>query len=216
MKNILAENLLRFGVKNLSDESKIKLSEQGAPVPTGTGPGQVNPAQAGGSTPKQILLNYDNGMLRLNAMFKGGTEMYWDTNVTLFGQPGKLTFNKVDFVPADIDALKKLGIADPKTISVATVAPVVINTPINHAVGPNVKKIIPVQLKMDANLKIVTDTINAADPNMMLTRINTELPPSIFNALSNVCAQNGWYTGPKQQVAKQYALFTNHPGTTSI
>jgi hypothetical protein len=219
MKNTLAENMLRFGSKNLDAKSvkKLqKLAEQGTPVP-GADAGQINPAQAGASVPKSIVLNYDNGMLRVGG---GGNwdrtngDYRWNVQVTLIGTPGKLTFSKVDFIPVG-RALAKEGL---KAVSVPTVTPVAITIPIDFNQEGNATTLIPVKLKNDANFAAVMAGLpsSAMGPDYALDSISTDLGPAIWTALANVCAQNGWYTGPKQPVAKQYAIFVNHTGVQNL
>jgi hypothetical protein len=73
MKNILAENMLRFGVKNLSEQSKKKLSEQ-------------TPVAA--STPLAPTLAEDQAVLL--KMASTGLQPYYGKNSKLFYIPEKI------------------------------------------------------------------------------------------------------------------------------
>ena len=46
--------------------------------------------------------------------------------------------------------------------------------------------------------------------------MNKNIGEKVFTALANVCAKNGWYTGPNKDAATMYAILTNHPGKESF
>ena len=103
MKNTLAENMLRFGAKNLSEESKRKLAEQGEPV--------INP-----NDPKQFQAITVKAPSKLAAGLKGKTfplDNFMEKQglATLVMHPNNpndkglaLTVNSAKFIPGTTDA----------------------------------------------------------------------------------------------------------------
>ena len=82
LKQLLAENMVRFRTKNLSE------------VATTAG------------NPPSLTLNYDNGMLRSNELFGTDGNLIWDLNITFTGGPGGLTATQVVLIPDNSADLK--------------------------------------------------------------------------------------------------------------
>ena len=224
MKNTLAENMLRFGVKNLQETEikKIKkLAEQGDMT-------NVNPAQKGGATPQKIVLSSNSsygtaeGWIMTPVNREGGSgasDYIWDIVVTLKGTPGQLTTTSINFVPS----LPELKAKNLSTITVPLKTPLVIAVPLDYRkvrFGSAWLKLAPVSLATDNNFKQVYDQINqfaklqGKSIDYVAGVLNEDIAEGILMTLANLSAEKGWYTGPKQTVAKQYALFVNHSGDT--
>lgn len=226
MKNTLAENMLRFGVKNLQEteiEKIEKLAEQGYM-------GNVAPDQKGAATPPKIVLSSNSNlgfaegwvMTQLNREGKsGGADYIWDIVVTLQGTPGQLSAKSIDFVPS----LPELKAKNLSTITVPLKTPLVIAVPIDFRkamYGQDKSKLANINIATDNNFKQVYDQLNqfavfnSADTvNFVVDILGKNTADNILKTLANLAAAKGWYTGPKQTVAKQYALFVNHSGNTT-
>jgi hypothetical protein len=224
MKNTLAENMLRFGVKNLKEPEikKIeKLAEQGYM-------GNVAPDQKGAATPQKIVLSSNSRfgtsegwrMTQFNRKDQSGASDYiWDIVVILNGTPGQLTTKSIDFVPS----LPELKAKNIPTITVPLKTPLVIAVPLDYRkaiYGQDKLKLAPVNLATDNNFKQVYDQINqfavlqGQSVDFIASVLNGNIADGVLMTLANLSAEKGWYTGPKQTVAKQYALFVNHNGNT--
>ena len=210
MKNTLAENMLRFGVKNLQETEikKIeKLAEQGYM-------GNVAPDQKGASLPPVITLASDSQYgfsddFVLGAIFRldgdSSSDYIWDVQVDLKGIQGKLVTDRIKFIPR----APKLLANKTKTVEVPLQSPISLLTPIDYKIYKNKpEQLIKVQFKNDANLKQVADSLELSNFNKV-EEMQRTLPYQIFNSLVGYCREKGWYTGPSQPVAKQYAIFTN-------
>jgi hypothetical protein len=207
MKNTLAENMLRFGVKNLSESDVKKLAEQGDMT-------NVNTAQKGASTPSEIKLKVYTMPRVLRVGGSNSADNLWSLDVILKGTPGKLTVASLVFMPDAVRRTKRIN--DPITINLQT--PCIINVPIPFNVQPTT--VVPIKLKYDANLEkllLSSDVISTpqeAQYHMKSPQqlVDAGISEGIYIALANLAAEKGWYTGPNKPVASQYALFTNHTG----
>jgi hypothetical protein len=209
LKNILAENMLRFGPKNLSESDKRNLQR----------------LSEGASVPDSITLNYDNGMLRDNLMFNGNQDITWDINATFKGSQSDkgaaLTISELTFVP--YDGIEK---KDAVTVAVPLMAPFTMymgqdagggDGPVWEALKSKFNAGIKLNLKSPAMSQVLAgmDPSKAMSGTAAFTSFNMDIGGQILDALYAYCGQQGWYTGPKQDVAKMYAVFTNHDGTTT-
>jgi hypothetical protein len=211
MKNILAENMLRFGPKNLSESDKRRLQR----------------LSEAASVPATITLNYDNGMLRHDLLYTRSGDYAWDLNATFKGSTSDkgaaLTISELTFVPSD-------GVANPDTavtVTVPLVSPFTMYMGENAGLGQG-----PVwealKAKFNAGIKVNTkspelakvgagmqaDKVFDGVANAFSGGFNMNVGGDILEALYAYCGEKGWYTGPKKDVATMYAVFTNHDGTS--
>lgn len=220
-KNLLSENMLRFGTKNLSESQQKQLIVKSI-METIDQNGlrseirrKLN--EQSGSVPESITINYDNGMLRFNQFFKNG-DLVWDVNAVFKGSANGLTISEIQFVPS------YEAPADAVTQKVPLMAPFTVATPMDAGggQGPTWEAL---QKKFDAGIKLnlkspaMTAVLAACDPSkgnaMSMQSLNMVLGSNILSALYAYCGKNGWYTGPKKDVATMYAIFTNHDGQTT-
>jgi hypothetical protein len=227
MKNILSENMLRFGTKNLSGRAKRELVVKSI-METINQHGVGNDIRrklseqqtAGSSVPSSITINYDNGMLRFNQFFKNG-DLVWDTNAIFKGSsgtPGTLTLTEITFVPSFE--------APPGTAAVAVplVKPFSVTCPI-EAGGASGSTWEALQNSWSAGIKLNTKStqmatvLAACDPSkgnaQTIESLNMVIGANILDALYAYCGKEGWYTGPKKDVATMYAIFTGHDGRST-
>ena len=202
MKINLAENLLRFAPKNLDAKTIKKIQslaeQQNTNVPATQG--------QSASLPAQLLLNYDNGLLRAGILYEKGDYIY-DTNATFVGSSAGLTLKNIVLVNET-----------EQPITIPLVKPFTVPTPLDFANGLKNQQMFNNGIKLDINSP-GAKAVTAAHPTIdsfKLSSWNNNLGAEIYSALSNVAAAKGWYTGPNQPVAKQYAIFTNHNGKQDI
>ena len=199
LEQLLAENMRRFNTKNLSEQVP-----GAAPAPA-----SAKPAAQSASVPPSLTLNYDNGLLRVNQFFGKDGNLLWDINATFAGGPNGLTLTQVVLKPGNSSGVKPGA----KPVAIPLMAPFTVLTPLNFKAGAaNEKRFI-------AGIKLNTKSPGAVATGldeMSWSNINLNLGSDIYTALANLAADKGWYTGPKQTVAKQYALFTNHDGSKDI
>ena len=223
MKNILAENMLRFGTKNISGCAKRELVVKSI-METINQHGVGNDIRrklseqqtAGSSVPSSITINYDNGMLRFNQFFKNG-DLVWDTNAIFKGSSGTLTLTEITFVPSFE--------APPGTAAVAVplVKPFSVTCPIEAGSADGTFDAL--QNSWSAGIKLNTKStqmatvLAACDPSKgnatTIESLNMNFGARILDALYVYCGKEGWYTGPKKDVATQYAIFTGHDGRST-
>lgn len=198
MKNILAENMIRFGTKNINESDiKHRLTEALAPA--------------------SLTLNYDNGMLRFNQFFKGG-DLVWDVNATFKGNENTMTISEITFVPS---YSAPEGTA---TVVVPLIKPFSFQVPIDAAGGPgsssagwtalqnNWSAGIKLNLKSPEMAKVLAVTDPAKGNATTMTSLNMVMGANILDALYFYSGAKGWYIGPKKDVATVYAIFSNHNG----
>lgn len=196
LQNILAENMRRFGTKNLSEQAP------------GAAPTAAKPAGQSGAVPPSLTLNYDNGMLRFNELFGKDGNLVWDMNITFAGGPNGLTATAVVLNPGNSSAVKP----GTKALTIPLAKPFTVRTPLDFKLqNANEKTFQAMQLNTKSPGAVATGL-----DETRLMNISMNLGSSAYTALANLAADKGWYTGPKQTVAKQYALFTNHDGSKDM
>lgn len=207
MKINLAENMLRFGVKNLNETAKHKvkvLAEQASQTQAPTAAPTAAPTDA-----PTLTLNYTNGLFRLNEFFTNDSQyMYWDTNATFVGGPGTLTISEIICKPVDNEAAAKLGIT-PQTppVVIKLVKPFTVKVPIDYKMYQQISTTFFNSIKLNLDAK----TIAALKvPNAKYINSNT-VGSNLFTALNNYCVRLGYYTGPKKPKANK-VVFINHDG----
>lgn len=197
LQNILAENMRRFGTKNLSEQAP------------GAAPA---PAAQSASVPPSLTLNYDNGGFRMSQMFDKSQNMVWDMNATFAGGPNGLTLTQVVFKPGDAENSATL-----KPVAIPLAKPFTVATPLDFKLAnKNLAAFKGIQLNLKAP---GIATVTAANPKLnetMWMSLNMQIGQAIYDSLVAYAGAKGWYTGPKQLVAKQYALFTNHDGRSAM
>jgi hypothetical protein len=195
LEKLLAENMRRFGTKNLAEQ-----------VPTTTA---AKPAAKPAAVPPSITLNYDNGMLRMNEFFGKDGNLLWDINATFTGGPNGLTLTQVVLNPGDSTSVKP----GTKAIAVPLTKAFTARIPLDFKLQLANQKMFQAGIQLNTKSP---GAIAAGLDEMKWMNVNGNLGFAIYTALSNVAAKNGYYTGPKQVVAKQYALFTNHTGAQDM
>ena len=216
MKKTLAENMLRFGTKNLNGQTERSLivksimetiNEHGVHL-------EVRRRLSEASVPASLTLNYDNGMLRFNQFFKGG-DLVWDVNATFKAAGDTMTISELTFVPS---YSAPEGTA---TVVVPLVKPFSFLPPMDAAFrkGPTFDALqktwnsgIQLNLKSPEMAKVLAVTDQSKGNATTMISLNMVLGSTILDALYAYCGKQGWYTGPKKVAATQYAIFTNHNG----
>lgn len=185
LQNILAENMRRFGTKNLNEQASV---------------------------PPALTLNYDNGGFRMSQMFDKSQNMVWDMNATFAGGPNGLTLTQVVFKPGDAENSATL-----KPVAIPLVKPFTVATPLDFKLAnKNLAAFKGIQLNLKAP---GVATVTAANPKLndvAWASLNMQIGQAMYESLVAYAGAKGWYTGPKQTVAKQYALFTNHDGRSAM
>ena len=230
LNTLLSENMLRFGTKNLTESQQKQLIVKSI-METINQNGLRHEIRRrlneGQSVPDSITLNYDNGMLRMEELYNQG-DLAWDLNATFKGSQdatgARLTISEITFVPGSSNRNPEAV-----TVSVPLVAPFTMNmgqdagggteSTIYRALTAKFDKGIKLNLKSPAMTQVmagmeagkVFDGIQSAE----ITTMNMNIGNYILDALYAYCGQNGWYTGPTRDVAKMYAVFVNHDGTST-
>jgi hypothetical protein len=198
LEKLLAENMRRFNTKNLAEQAP-----GAAPAPAS------KPAAQSAGVPPSLTLNYDNGMLRFNELFGKDGNLMWDINITFAGGPNGLTATAVVLNPGDSSSVKP----GTKALTIPLAKSFTVRTPLDFKLQSANEKAF--QAGMQLNTKSPGAVATGLD-EIKLMNISMNLGFSAYTALANLAADKGWYTGPKQTVAKQYALFTNHDGSKDM
>jgi hypothetical protein len=201
LEKLLAENMRRFNTKNLAEQAPGAAKTTTPPVAGQKG------TSAG--VPPSLTLNYDNGMLRFNEFFGKDGNLIWDINITFTGGPNGLTATGVVLNPGDSSSVKP----GTKALTIPLMKTFTVPAPLDFKADDRNNKMF--QAGMQLNTKSPGAIATGLD-EMKLMNVSANLGFSSYTALSNLAADKGWYTGPKQVVAKQYALFTNHDGSKDM
>jgi hypothetical protein len=196
LEKLLAENMRRFNTKNLAEQA-----------PGATPAPASKPAAQSASVPPSLTLNYDNGMLRFNEFFGKDGNLMWDVNATFTGGPNGLTLNNIVLNPGDSSSVKP----GTKALTIPLMKSFTVPTPLDFKAFDRNNKMF--QAGIQLNIKSPGAIATGLDETKLMG-VSSNLGFSIYSALVAYAGIKGWYTGPKQVVAKQYAIFTNHNGQT--
>ena len=227
LNTLLSENMLRFGTKNLTESQQKQLivnSIMETINQNGLRHEIRRRLNEGQSVPDSITLNYDNGGLKQNNMFRSG-DLAWDINATFKGSQdatgARLTISELTFVPGPT-------CRDPKavTVSVPLVKPFTMGMATDAGGGMGSKTYLALIMKFEAGIQLNVKSAEAAKVAAGMdashsfdgvanafTTFNMDIGERILDALYTYCGAKGWYTGPDKDVATMYAVFVNHDGT---
>lgn len=199
LEKLLAENMRRFNTKNLAEQAPGAAKTTTPPVAGQKG--------TSASVPPSLTLNYDNGMLRFNEFFGKDGQLLWDINATFAGGPNGLTLTSIVLNPGDSSSVKP----GTKAIAIPLIKPFTTAAPLDFNANDRNNKMF--QAGIQFNTKSPAAIASGVN-EMKLMNVNANLGYSIYSALAAYAGGKGWYTGPKKIVATQYALFTNHNGSS--